>query len=139
MEQTAARLTLRGRPVMTINASSPSPSTDLTAWAAFRALLPYLRQFKGRVALALALLLLAKVANVGVPLVLKEVVDALNLPHALLVLPLLLLVGYGVLRLASSALGELRDAIFAKVTQHVTRRIALSVFQHLHALSLRFH
>ena len=103
------------------------------------ALLPYLWEFKGRVILALSLLVLAKLANVSVPLVLKEIVDALNQPHAVLVLPVFLLISYGALRLCSTLFGELRDAIFAKVTQRAIRRVANKVFVHLHTLSLRFH
>lgn len=102
-------------------------------------LLPYLWEFKGRVILALSLLVLAKLANVSVPLVLKEIVDTLNQPKAMLVLPVFLLIGYGLLRLGSTLFGELRDAIFAKVTQRAIRRIANKVFTHLHSLSLRFH
>ena len=103
------------------------------------ALLPYLWEFKVRVVLALSLLVLAKLANVSVPLILKEIVDALDQPRAMLALPVLLLVGYGVLRLCSTLFGELRDAIFAKVTQRAIRRVANKVFMHLHTLSLRFH
>ena len=102
-------------------------------------LLPYLLEFKGRVALALVLLILAKLANVGVPLLLKEIVDALNQPRAMLLVPVFLVVGYGLLRLCSTLFGELRDAVFAKVTQRAIRRVALQVFTHLHSLSLRFH
>ncbi|UJP01387.1 MAG: ABC transporter ATP-binding protein/permease [Nitrosomonas sp.] len=102
-------------------------------------LLPYLWEFKVRVTLALSLLVLAKLANVSVPLVLKEIVDALDQPRAELVLPVFLLIGYGVLRLCSTLFGELRDAIFAKVTQRAIRRVANKVFSHLHSLSLRFH
>lgn len=103
------------------------------------ALLPYLWEFKVRVVLALSLLVLAKLANVSVPLVLKEIVDVLDQPRAMLVLPFFLLVSYGVLRLCSTLFGELRDAIFAKVTQRAIRRVAYKVFMHLHTLSLRFH
>ena len=102
-------------------------------------LLPYLWEFKVRVIAALSLLVLAKLANVSVPLVLKEIVDALDQPHAQLVLPVFLVIGYGVLRLCSTLFGELRDAIFAKVTQRAIRRVANKVFSHLHSLSLRFH
>ncbi|WP_293006315.1 ABC transporter ATP-binding protein/permease [Nitrosomonas sp.] len=102
-------------------------------------LLPYLLEFKVRVVLALSLLVLAKLANVSVPLVLKEIVDALDQPRAELVLPVFLLMSYGVLRLCSTLFGELRDAIFAKVTQRAIRRVANKVFSHLHSLSLRFH
>ncbi len=103
------------------------------------ALLPYLWEFKVRVVLALSLLVLAKLANVSVPLVLKEIVDALDQPRAMLVLPVFLLVSYGILCLCSTLFGELRDAIFAKVTQRAIRRVANKVFMHLHTLSLRFH
>lgn len=102
-------------------------------------LLPYLWEFKVRVTVALSLLVLAKLANVSVPLVLKEIVDALDQPRAELVLPVFLVIGYGVLRLCSTLFGELRDAIFAKVTQRAIRRVANKVFSHLHSLSLRFH
>lgn len=115
------------------------PSANRNDWQTIRSLLPYLWEFKGRVVVALALLLMAKLANVAVPLVLKEIVDALDQPQTLLVLPVLLLLGYGALRLCSTLFGELRDAIFAKVTQRAIRRVAIKVFGHLHALSLRFH
>jgi ATP-binding cassette subfamily B protein len=81
----------------------------------------------------------AKLANVGVPLVLKSIVDGLDARTAVLVLPLALLVIYGVLRLSTVLFAELRDVVFIPVTQRATRRIALAVFRHLHALSLRFH
>ncbi len=115
------------------------PSVNRNDWKTIRALLPYLWEFKTRVALALSLLVMAKLASVAVPLVLKEIVDALDQPHSMLVLPVLLVVGYGVLRLCSTLFGEIRDAIFAKVTQRAIRRVAIRVFGHLHALSLRFH
>lgn len=102
-------------------------------------LLPYLWEFKGRVILAVSMLILAKLANVSVPLILKEIVDALDQPRAVLVLPVFLILSYGILRLCSTLFGELRDAIFAKVTQRAIRRIAIKVFTHLHSLSLRFH
>lgn len=108
-------------------------------WKTIRTLLPYLWEFKGRVVFALALLAIAKLANVAVPLVLKDVIDALNKPQALLTLPIFFLVAYGVLRLANALFSELRDAVFAKVVQRSIRRVAIKVFRHLHALSLRFH
>nr|WP_296673726.1 ABC transporter ATP-binding protein/permease [Sulfuricaulis sp.] len=101
--------------------------------------MPYLWEFRGRVALAMAFLALAKIATVSVPLVLKEIVDALSTTNATLALPVFLLVAYGALRLANSTFGELRDAVFAKVTQRSIRRVALKVFEHLHNLALRFH
>ena len=122
----------------------PSTSASLsknhrTDWQAIRSLLPYLLEFKWRVAIALGFLVLAKLANVTVPLALKEIIDVLDVKHAVLVVPASLIVGYGLLRLFSTLFGELRDAVFAKVTQRAIRRVALQVFEHLHSLSLRFH
>ncbi len=108
-------------------------------WKTIRSLIPYLMEFKGRVFLAMSLLILAKFANVGVPLVLKQIIDALDKSHAVLIVPAFLILGYGLLRLLSTLFGELRDAVFAKVTQRAIRRVALQVFEHLHSLSLRFH
>jgi len=115
------------------------PPDNRKDWQTIRSLLPYLWEFRGRVILALTFLALAKVANVGVPLVLKEIVDALSGPQQLLLLPVALFAAYGLLRLGNSLFGELRDAVFVKVTQRSIRRVALKVFEHLHALSLRFH
>jgi ABC-type transport system involved in Fe-S cluster assembly fused permease/ATPase subunit len=115
------------------------PPTRGNDWKTIRTLIPYLWEFKGRVLFALACLAAAKVATVAVPLVLKDIIDALDPKQALLVLPLTLLLAYGALRLASSLFGELRDVVFAKVTQRSIRRVAQKVFEHLHALSLRFH
>ncbi|RZA33164.1 MAG: ABC transporter ATP-binding protein/permease [Lysobacteraceae bacterium] len=112
-------------------------------WATLRTLFPYLWVYKWRVLAALAALIGAKMANVGVPLVLKRLIDALAIdpkdPHALLVLPLGALVAYGLLRLSTTVFTELREFLFARVTQRAVRTIALRVFRHLHALSLRFH
>ena len=110
-------------------------------WQTIRTLLPYLLAYRGRVLLALACLIAAKLGNVGVPLVLKQIVDSLTLgPQGqMLVLPLALLVAYGALRLSTTAFTELREYLFAKVTQRAVRTIALKTFRHLHALSLRFH
>ena len=110
-----------------------------TNWLALKSLAPYVWDFKYRVVAALVLLTLAKVANVTVPLVLKEVVDSLAPKDQLLLLPLALLLGYGALRLCAVLFAELRDVVFVKVTRRATRRIALKVFRHLHDLSLRFH
>lgn len=115
------------------------PPKNRNDWKTIATLLPYLWEFRGRVLLALCLLALAKFANVGIPLVLKEIVDSLDKPQALLTLPLFLLLAYGALRFATSLFGELRDAVFAKVVQRSIRRVAIKVFRHLHALSLRFH
>ncbi|MCX7153414.1 MAG: ABC transporter ATP-binding protein/permease [Proteobacteria bacterium] len=102
-------------------------------------LLPYLWEYKGRVMLALGFLITAKLANVGVPLVLKDIVDALDPRTAVLILPLALLAAYGLLRFSTVFFAELRDVVFVRVTQRAIRRIALTVFRHLHTLSLRFH
>ena len=109
-------------------------------WRAIRSLLPYIWQFKGRVMLALALLTLAKIANVGIPLALKAAVDALD-PQLqdIIYLPVAMLITYGLLRFASSLFSELRDALFAKVIFRSVRRISGKIFKHLHNLSLRFH
>ncbi|HEX5363485.1 MAG TPA: ABC transporter ATP-binding protein/permease [Gallionella sp.] len=120
--------------------SSSSSSTEHRAdWQAIRSLLPYLLEFKWRVGIALTLLVLSKLANVSVPLVLKEIIDSFDASHAVLAVPVALVVAYGLLRLFSTLFGELRDAVFAKVTQRAIRRVALQVFEHLHSLSLRFH
>jgi ATP-binding cassette subfamily B protein len=106
-------------------------------------LFPYLWQYKWRVVAALSFMVGAKLANVGVPLLLKELIDAMsfkpNDPMAVIVVPVSLLLVYGVLRLSVSAFTELRELVFAKATQGAARQIALETFQHLHGLSLRFH
>ncbi|MGI9025203.1 MAG: ABCB family ABC transporter ATP-binding protein/permease [Burkholderiaceae bacterium] len=128
--------------------SDPAPSSAASTrtrseWGVLKTLVPYLWDFKWRVMLALAFLVAAKFANVGVPLVLKRIVDALSIkptdPAAVLVLPVSLLIAYGLLRLATTTFTELREMVFAKVTQRAVRNVALKVFGHLHALSLRFH
>ena len=112
-------------------------------WGTVGRLLPYLWRYRWRVGLALAFMVGAKVSNVGVPLLLKQLVDHLDLkpgqPQALLVVPLGLLLAYGVLRLSTSLFTELRELIFAKATEGTARSISLQVFRHLHDLSLRFH
>ncbi len=108
-------------------------------WPVMRSLLPYLWEFRWRVALALTFLVTAKVANIGVPLLMKEIVDVLDKDKAVLAVPIALLLGYGLLRLSTTLFGELRDIVFVKVTQSAMRKVALNVFRHLHALSLRFH
>ena len=103
--------------------------------------MPYLLAWRGRVLFALASLIAAKVANVAVPMVFKHIVDALSVPREqmLLVVPVGLLAAYGSLRFSTSFFTELREILFARVTQRAVRTIALQVFEHLHALSLRFH
>jgi ATP-binding cassette subfamily B protein len=123
---------------------SGAPPRDARArrrgeWRTLALLAPYLSEFKGRVAIALAFLVIAKLANVGVPLVLKEIVDGLGPARAVLALPFALLAAYGLLRLSATLFAELRDVVFVRVTQRAIRRIALNVFRHLHSLSLRFH
>jgi ABC-type transport system involved in Fe-S cluster assembly fused permease/ATPase subunit len=116
----------------------PGPATG-GDWQTVRTLLPYLWAYKGRVLAAIGALIAAKVANVGVPLLLKQIVDRLDPAMAILAVPLALLVAYGLLRLSTTFFTELREYLFAKVTQRAVRKIALEVFGHLHALSLRFH
>lgn len=111
--------------------------------AVIKLFLPYLFEHKGRVAAALLFLVLAKVANVGLPFVLKYAVDDLT-PQlsdtaAMLVVPVALLLVYGALRFANVLFGEIRDSIFGKVTERMIRKIALNVFTHLHRLDLAYH
>src|SRR5438067_9515104 len=115
------------------------PRTQQGDWHAIATLIPYLWEYKGRVLAALTCLIAAKVANVGVPVLMKEIVDSLDPRTAMLAVPLLLLVAYGLLRLSTTAFTELREFLFAKVTQRAVRKIGLQVFRHLHALSMRFH
>ncbi len=120
--------------------AQPAPRSD---WRTLQRLLPYLWQYKVRVVLALAFMVAAKMANVGVPLLLKQLVDAMTIRpgsvESMLVVPLGLLLAYGLLRLSTSVFTELRELVFAKATEGATRSISLQVFGHLHALSLRFH
>jgi ABC-type transport system involved in Fe-S cluster assembly fused permease/ATPase subunit len=119
---------------------SEAPSGPRNDWQTLKTLFPYLWQYKARVVLALTFLVLAKVAMVSIPLILKHIVDDLSTgPKALLAVPVGLILAYGVLRLASTAFGELRDAVFAKVAQRAIRNVALETFNHLHKLSLRYH
>ncbi|MDH2917370.1 MAG: ABC transporter ATP-binding protein/permease [Gallionella sp.] len=124
---------------MRSHSSHSSSVPTRTDWRVIRSLLPYLLEFKWRVTFVVLLLIASKLANVVVPLALKEIVDAMSKPQAMLVIPMFLIIGYGLLRLFSTLFGELRDALFAKVTQRAIRRVAIQVFEHLHSLSLRFH
>ena len=119
--------------------NSTSRNTTARDWRVVPMLLPYLWDYKWRVVVALLFLVAAKLANVGVPLVMKDIVDALDPTQAVLLLPLALLLAYGLLRLSTVLFAELRDVVFVPVTQRASRRVALAVFRHLHALSLRFH
>ena len=124
---------------MPLPAESNVPRTRRGDWQTIRMLLPYLWGYRGRIFAALTCLVLAKLANVGVPILMKSIVDSLDPRIAVLTVPLALLVAYGLLRLSTTAFTELREFLFAKVTQRAVRRIGLTVFRHLHALSLRFH
>ena len=127
------------------SSSLPLPGVDepqaIKSWQTLRALLPYILAWPGRLAAALICLVGAKLANVTVPIVFKHIVDALSPTPAqgLLLVPAALLLAYGVLRFSTSLLTELREMLFARVSQESVRRISLQVFEHLHALSLRFH
>ncbi len=127
----------------TLAAPLPPGAAPRTDVATLRKLLPYLWLYRWRVLVALLFLIAAKVANVGVPLLLKQLVDGFAIPpgdaRAVLVVPAGLLVAYGLLRLSTSLFTELRELIFAKATEGTARRISLQTFRHLHDLSLRFH
>ena len=132
------------RQALTAPTTSVSPAGQPSGdWGTVQRLLPYLWRYRWRVGIALSFMLAAKFSNVGVPLLLKRLVDALDLkpgdPQALLVVPFGLLLAYGGLRLMTSLFTELRELIFAKATEGTARRLSLQVFEHLHALSLRFH
>ncbi len=120
--------------------SKPPKGND---WKVIRDLLPYLLEYKFRVTIALACLVAAKVANLGIPILMKQLIDVLditsNSPQALLVVPASLILAYGLLRLSASLFTELRESLFARVTQNAVRKVALQVFEHLHSLALSFH
>ena len=120
--------------------SKPSRSGD---WKVIRDLIPYLLEYKFRVAIALTCLVAAKVTNLGIPILLKRLIDNLNIradsPQALLVVPAGLILAYGLLRMSASLFAELREFLFARVTQNAVRKVALQVFEHLHSLALSFH
>lgn len=118
------------------------PPSERHGWQTIRALFPYLWQWRSRILLALACLIGAKLANVSVPLIFKDIVDGFSQTdprQAFLLVPLALIAAYGVLRFSVSLFTELRELLFARVTQRAVRTIALQVFEHLHGLSLRFH
>jgi ATP-binding cassette subfamily B protein len=116
------------------------PHRHRADWRNLRRMLPYLWDYRGRVAIALASLVIAKLATVGVPLVLKHIVDALDVGagHGL-VLPLVPLLAYGALRAVSALFNELRDAVFARVRYRAMHKLSARVMGHLHRLSLRYH
>ena len=128
------------------NAAMGSPALPIPArsdWETLKRLFPYLWDYKWRVVAALTFVLAAKLGNVGIPLLLKTLVDAMSIKpgnvQAVLVVPAALLLGYGLLRLSTSLFTELRELVFSKATEGASRKISLQVFRHLHALSLRFH
>lgn len=113
-------------------------------WSVIRQVIPYLLEYKARVGIALACLIAAKLASIGMPFVLKRIVDDLDTQLGsatalALSVPIALLFAYGFIRLANSLLGEVRDTLFGRVTERAMRRIGLRVFEHLHRLDLAFH
>jgi ATP-binding cassette subfamily B protein len=136
---------MRGMKPVGHSPAPPAGAGELrTDWKTLSTLLPYLWDYKGRVLFAIACLVAAKVAVVGVPVLLKHIVDTFATAptleaRALVAVPVLLIVAYGLLRLSNSIFTELREFFFARVTQAAVRRIALRTFRHLHSLSLRFH
>ena len=124
-----------------ISADSKTPQKG--DWHVIRDLLPYLLEYRFRVAFALSCLIAAKFANLGIPILMKELIDSLNIkassPQALLMVPVSIIVAYGLLRISASVFNELREAVFARVTQNAVRKVALQVFEHLHSLALSFH
>ena len=125
------------------HASADSKTPQRGDWRVIRDLLPYLLEYRFRVILALSCLIAAKFANLGIPILMKELIDSLDVktdsPQALLVVPVGIIVAYGLLRISASLFAELREALFARVTQNAVRKVALQVFEHLHSLALSFH
>jgi ATP-binding cassette, subfamily B, heavy metal transporter len=129
----------------TTDSAGPPKANAFTRgdWRVIRDLLPYLLEHKVRVALALSCLIAAKFANLGIPILLKDLIDTLNVKvdsaQALMLIPVGLILAYGALRVSASLFNELREALFARVTQNAVRKVALQVFNHLHSLALSFH
>ena len=125
------------------HASADSKTPQRGDWRVIRDLLPYLLEYRFRVILALSCLIAAKFANLGIPILMKELIDSLDVktdsPQALLVVPVGIIIAYGLLRISASLFAELREALFARVTQNAVRKVALQVFEHLHSLALSFH
>jgi len=123
--------------------NADSKTSQRGDWRVIRDLLPYLLEYRFRVIIALSCLIAAKVVNLGIPIVMKELIDVLDIkassPQALLVVPVGIILAYGLLRISASLFTELREALFAKVTQNAVRKVALKVFKHLHSLALSFH
>ena len=129
---------MRRAPAAALPGPEPSQRHD---WQTLTSLFPFIWAYKGRVLFALACLVAAKGANVSVPIIFKHLIDDLTITpeQAFIVVPAALLLAYGALRFSTSLLTELREVVFARVTQQAVREISLRVFRHLHALSLRFH
>ena len=128
--------------MMQATGETPQVHKDRRDWYNLRGMLPFLWEFRGRALFALSCLVLSKAANVGIPVVLKEIIDHFESASAeqlALVLPVSLLVAYGALKLGASMFNELRDVVFAKVRYRAMRRLSTRVLSHLHQLSLRFH
>src|SRR5215213_5712746 len=127
-------------PTSTVAAADGRQRSD---WRTLAKLVPYVWQWRWRVLVALACLVAAKLANIGVPLVLKQLVDALALqpgdPRSVLVVPVAILIGYGALRLSITLFTELREFLFYPVAARIARKVSLQAFEHLLQLSLRFH
>jgi len=116
------------------------PMSEHSDFANIRKMLPYVGEYSGRVAFALLAMIISKAAMVGVPIVLKGIVDALDADKTeVVVLPIVLLLAYGALRLVNSVFTELRDVIFARVRYHAMHRLSHQVLSQLYDLSLRFH
>ena len=126
-----------------VHRPTEKPHTNRKDLQNLKRLFPYIWDFKGRVFIALSFLILSKIAIVGMPLVLKEIIDGLDgkqlLEDAVITLPLILLLAYGALRLMASLFNELRDAVFSRVRYHAMRSISLRVLKHLYSLSLSYH
>jgi ATP-binding cassette subfamily B protein len=131
------------RPSAADHSPRPSKPRGLGDWGTIKTLIPYLTKYPWRVFFAISCLVLAKVANIGIPVVLKHLIDDLSIavddPRRFLIFPLAFVIAYGLLRLSASLFTELREFLFAKVTQNAIRQVAIEVFNHLHSLSLRFH
>ncbi|MDB5885626.1 MAG: transporter related protein, partial [Polaromonas sp.] len=139
MRSRASTADFHPAPAATSNGAPPTPVRS--DWATLQRLFPYLWEYKWRAIAALTFMVGAKLANVGVPLLLKNLVDTMSFKpgdvQAVLVVPIALLLAYGLLRLSTTLFTELRELVFAKATEGAARRISLEVFRHLHALSLR--
>jgi ATP-binding cassette subfamily B protein len=122
-----------------VHRQTSKPHSDRKDWQNLKRLFPFVWEYSGRVIIALVCLILSKLAVVAMPLVLKEIVDGLDSQNDVVILPIMLLLAYGALRMTSSLFNELRDAVFARVRYHAMRGISQRVLGHLYSLSLRYH